>query len=531
MTFWLIAGAMTVIVIAALLAPLLRRPPAAAARGDYDLAVYRDQLAEVERDLTRGVLTEDQAAAARLEIERRMLNAAEAASAVGAPAETDIGKAKGKGKKRRSAKARAAQQKAEAPKPVPRLLAASLALFLPAAALALYLTLGAPGVPGVPFAERQGDAENPNDLAGLADRMARRLAEQGGEPREWALLGRTYAEVGRYGEAAEAARQAIEQGVDDVEIHAFFGEMLVAANNGTVVPEARATFARVLERDPGDARALFYAGLALAQDGRLREGLDLWISLAEASPPDAPWLTMLRQRIAQAADELGIEPPQIARTAPQEAVPGSQAPGPSAADMEAAAEMTPEDRTAFIRSMVDRLAARLEQEPEDLNGWLRLAHSYSVLGEAGKAGEALDRADGLVAQLPPEAPERSAVEQARQALQSMANAPSETVANQAPSQAPGPTAADVEAAAEMAPEDRMAFIRSMVDRLATRLEKEPEDLDGWLRLARAYTVLGETGKADDALDKADGLVAQLPSEAPERSAVEQAREALRSMTN
>lgn len=435
MIFWLIAGAMTVVVIAALLAPLLRRPPAAVARGDYDLAVYRDQLAEVERDLTRGVLTGDQAAAARLEIERRMLNAADSGAAESTPA--DDGKAKGK--KRRRAEAHA-QQKTAASATAPRLLAASLALVLPAAALGLYLTLGVPGLPGMPFAERQGDPENPNDLDGLANRLAERLAEGGGEPREWVLLGRTYAELGRYGEAADAGRQAIAQGIDDVETQAFFGEMLVAANNGSVVQEARTTFAEVLERDPGNARALYYAGLALAQDGRLREGLDLWVSLAEASPPGAPWETILRRQIEQAATDLGIEPPQIARAevppttspgTPPAMAPGTQAqgsqaqgsgaPGPTAADVEAAAEMSPEERMAFIRSMVDRLAMRLEEEPEDLDGWLRLARAYTVLGETGKAGEALDKADGLVAQLPPGAPERSAVEQARQALRSVAN--------------------------------------------------------------------------------------------------------------
>ena len=89
--------------------------------------------------------------------------------------------------------------------------------------------------------------------------------------------------------------------------------------------------------------------------------------------------------------------------------------------MDAAQEMSPEERMAFIRSMVDRLAMRLEEEPEDLDGWLRLARAYTVLGETGKAGEALDKAEGLVAQLPPGAPERNAVEQTRQALQSRAN--------------------------------------------------------------------------------------------------------------
>lgn len=442
MTFWLIAGAMTMVVIAALLAPLLRRPPSTVARSGYDLVVYRDQLAEVERDLTRGVLNEDQAEAARLEIERRMLAAAESQASDGPLVQAEDPKPTRTpgGKKRRSAKAKQATVAASAAPTgaTPRLMAACLALILPLAALGLYLTLGQPGMPGVPFAERQGDPENPNDLDGLAGRLAQRLAAGGGEPREWVLLGRTYAELGRYGEAADASRQAIAQGVDDVETRAFFGEMLVAANNGTVVQEARTTFAEVLEQDPGNARALYYAGLALAQDGRLREGLDLWVSLAEASPPGAPWETMLRRQIAEAANDLGIETPQIARAAPSptdEPAPGlapggqapsgqapsGQAPGPSAADVEAAADMSPEERMAFIRSMVDRLASRLEEEPEDLDGWLRLARAYTVLGETGKADEALERADGLVAQLPPEAPERSAVEQARRALRGMAN--------------------------------------------------------------------------------------------------------------
>src|SRR3546814_13978534 len=105
----------------------------------------------------------------------------------------------------------------------------------------------------------------------------------------------------------------------------------------------------------------------MAQDGRLEEAIGVWQSLAEDSPPGSPWPELLQEQIARAAGELGIEPPTIAR--PEE--PGPR--GPTAGDVEAAQDMTPEEREAFIRSMVDQPAARLEPEPADPDGWLRLA--------------------------------------------------------------------------------------------------------------------------------------------------------------
>lgn len=411
MTFWLIAGAMTLLVVGALLVPLLRRPAEAAARGDYDLTVYRDQLAELDRDLARGVLTEDQVAAARLEIERRMLAATEAA-------QTGLDKTQG-AKPHRTTKR--GQRKAAAGGAA-RPLAAGVAIALPVAAIALYVTLGAPGVPGVPFAERQEEQQAAGGLANLAESMALRLQREGGQADEWLLLGRTYAELGRFGEAAGAAREAIDRGAADVESRAFLGEMLVAANDGTVVPEARGAFAWVLERDRGNVRGLYYAGLALSQDGRTQEALDLWLALERASPADAPWRPLLRQQIASAAETLGIEAPAMtageAATAGAPAAGGAarEAPGPSQAEVAAAAEMSEEERQAFIRSMVDRLATRLEEEPDDFDGWLRLARAYSVLGESDKAADALDRADELTAALPADAPERQALNQARAAL-------------------------------------------------------------------------------------------------------------------
>ncbi len=406
MIFWLIAGALTALAIALLLLPLLRRPGAGAPRAAYDLGVYRDQLAEIEREAARGDLGAEQAAAARSEVERRLLAAADAAASEGV---TD---------------------------PVPRRaatwgIAALVALGLPAAAIALYLTLGAAGVPSLPFAERPPPAPPAEPaLAGnmddLAARLATRLSQDPADRDGWLLLGRTYTELGHYDKAAQAYRMAIAHGFDEAETQSALGEVLVGQAGGEIGFEARRAFAAALERDPENPRARYYAGLALAQDDRLPAAIDVWVGLLRQSTADAPWRPVLTQQIRQAAARLGIAPPEVAAlpevgpgTAPVRApdlAPELAPRGPSAADVAAAREMSPDEQAAFIRSMVARLAERLETEPSDFQGWLRLARAYGVLGEPAKAETALVRADALVRDLPEDAPERAQLEQARRAL-------------------------------------------------------------------------------------------------------------------
>jgi cytochrome c-type biogenesis protein CcmH len=402
MIFWLIAGTLTALAIGLLLLPLLRRPGESAPRAAYDLGVYRDQLAEIEREAARGELGAEQTAAARGEVERRLLAAAEAAAAAGEGVAA-------------LAPRRAATWG----------IAVLVALALPAAAIALYLTLGAAGVPSLPFAERPPPVAPPEPaLAGemddLAARLAERLSQDPANREGWLLLGRTYTQLRHYDKAAQAYRMAIAQGFDEAETQSALGEVLVAQAGGEIGFEARRAFAAALERDPEDPRARYYAGLALAQDDRLQAAIDVWAGLLRQSTADAPWRPMLIQQIRQAAARLGIEPPELAAvpepgTAPERA-PGVAPRGPSAADMEAAREMSPDEQAAFIRAMVARLAERLEDQPDDFDGWLRLARAYGVLGEPAKAHAALDRAAPLVRDLPADASERAQLEQARRAL-------------------------------------------------------------------------------------------------------------------
>jgi len=389
MIFWALAGAMAALLVLALAWPLLRTRGGAPAAADYDRAVYRDQLAELEQDVMRGLINDAEAEAARREIERRLLQTEAPGGAGG------------------SAPGRAA--------PWLRRLALVLVVALPPAfGLGLYLQLGTPGLPGLPLAGR--DPGGPAEVALLAERLAARVADNPDDLEARLVLAQVYERSGNYAEAAGHYREAIalvaKQGPVPGPLHAALGETLVAADGGRVGREARLAFAAAIEADPGNSRARYYAGLAMAQDGRLQDAIGVWQSLAEDSPPGSPWLGLLQEQIARAAQELGIEPPVSAR--PE--APADQPRGPTVGDVEAAQDMTPEERQAFIRSMVDQLATRLEAEPADPDGWLRLARAYMVLGETDKAREALAAAETRIAALPEAAPERASLSRRLEAL-------------------------------------------------------------------------------------------------------------------
>ena len=370
MILWLLLAAMTAGALALLLMPLLRKGAAAESRAAYDLTVYRDQLAEIERDLERGLLGPEEAVAARTEIERRMLAAAD-----------------DPGERAKDAKERGGDR---------AITAAVIAAALPLGAFVLYLNLGSPELPGQPFAERQAERSQAVDDPAVQTRVAE-LAEhlrQNPEDLEaWLALAESYIALERYDSAANAYRHAILLAQGRPDLFSVYGESLVLANDGQVTGEARTAFGQALAAAPGEPRARYYLALAEAQAGNPRAALQMWVDLAADSPPDAPWLPILDQRIGATAEELGLEAASIMPT-PQAGR------GPSPEDMAAAEQMSPEDQADMIRSMVERLAARLEAEPDDPDGWLMLARSYQVLGEPEQARRAFDRAAGLAANGP-----------------------------------------------------------------------------------------------------------------------------------
>lgn len=388
---WVVMAVLTAGALAFVLRPLLRRAATVWRRAEYDIAVYRDQLGEVERDRERGVLSADEVAAANTEIERRILAAADA--------EEGSAGEKGASRDRRPAAA----------------LAVFVALVVPAAAVSLYLNVGSPGLPDQPLAERRAQAGASEGVgsAGTMEQMAARLAQRlianPDDLNGWKLLGRSYMEIQRYAEAADAYRRVLEIGGERLDVSADYAEALVFAADAVVTPEALDIFTALAEADRLNPRARYYLGLAQAQKGDIRGALQAWVDLRAISPPAAPWLAAVDRQIASAARDLGIDATEVApspsagelaKSVPPARPPArpADAPGPTRDDMEAAAEMSAAERADMIRAMVERLAGRLEKEPGDVEGWRRLARAYEVLGEKEKAAEARRRA---------EAPERS----------------------------------------------------------------------------------------------------------------------------
>ena len=330
---------LTTATVAALLWPLLRMRLPARDRLSGELAIYRDQLAELERERAAGTLKPAEAAAARTEIERRMLAAGDAAASTA-----------------KTARASDAVQKWLPP---------ALSLFVPLLALGLYLQTGRPGLPAAPFADRGAEHPAPSrqmDVAGL-------LAE---------------------------ARARLAQDPNDADALAALGEGLTLEAGGTVTQPALEALQRALKTRPDDARILYYLGLHEAQSGDSKAAIARWRDLEAASPPDAPWLPMLRAELARVAKAAGIElPPAAPPPAPSTQSPQSTTPQPSREQQEAMAQLTPEQRQQAIRSMVEGLAARLADAPQDRAGWLRLANAWKVLGENANAADAYGRADTL----------------------------------------------------------------------------------------------------------------------------------------
>ena len=364
MIFWIVAIVLVLIVLAALLLPMMRGGDDAVAAAEYDLAVYRDQLAQVDTELRQGTISDSEAAAARTEIGRRILNA---------------------DAQRQQAGDTSKRGQAGAPA-----IAVTLGILLPVAAIALYVNLGAPGLPSFPFAERGGaTAERTAELQTMAARLAQQLEENPDNVEGWVLLARTQMQLRNFAKAAGAYEKAL--GLDDgnAVLTAAYGEALTLAAGGTVTPAARAAFEATLKKAPDDPRARFYLALADSQAGNHRAALDGWVALLKDAPPNAPWAVATREQASKAATALGLEPEEVLPPLPD-------APkGPSEQDMAAAQNMTPQERQAMIESMVQGLADRLKEDPDDLPGWLRLARAYTVQERYADARDAMAKAADL----------------------------------------------------------------------------------------------------------------------------------------
>ena len=357
MTLWFILGTMTAAALAAVVWPLARTR--ALASGASDLAVYRDQLEEIERDRADGRIGHDEFEAARVEVSRRLLGAAASVGATTATTEVQ-------------------------PRPWRRIAAlASAVTVLPLIAVPFYTLVGSPDLPGEPLAGRATGEKEGTSIAALIVRIERHLETNPNDGRGWEVIAPVYLRLERYDDAVKARRNALNLLGATAQREVDLGSAIAIAAGGVVTADAKAAFARAAAIDPGNVQAMFFLGVAAQQDGNETEAVRIWRDLIARSPPDAPWLPMVRD--------------QLARAAPDAPAP---APGPTQEDVTTAQGMSPEARGQFINTMVERLAARLRENGSDVDGWLRLLRAYMVMGERDKARMAANEAREALAREP-----------------------------------------------------------------------------------------------------------------------------------
>lgn len=365
--FWMLGGLMLAICVTAMAGALRARPRTGEAP---DVAIYRDQMRELDRDSARGTLASDEAEAARVEVARRLLAADRGAAPV---AKTGAH---------------------------PWLGLAAVTVPVVAVTLGTYLAIGAPGYEDLPLqgriarveearASRPGqaaaEAQVPDapvtadaEIVEMAARLKEVLAGRPDDLRGWQLAVGTQSGLGDL-EAAWRSQDRIVALLGDAasgEDFALLGELMVMAAGGYVSPEAETALAEAVRRDPGNGTARYYAGLMFAQQGRPDRAWEIWRALVADSAPDAPWLDPIYARIEAVSEAAGEPTPLSELPAPR---------GPSEAEVAASEALGPEERVAMIGGMVDGLAARLAQQGGPAEDWARLVTSYGVLGRSEDA--------------------------------------------------------------------------------------------------------------------------------------------------
>jgi cytochrome c-type biogenesis protein CcmH len=350
MMLWFVFALMTAAAIFAVLWPLGRA--GGPQQDGNETAVYRDQLTEIDRDVATGLINPPDAAAARVEISRRLLAAADNQREVSSRSNVKLRRA-----------------------------AAVFALLgLPVIAVGLYYSLGSPDLPDFPLAQRSRTPDATQSLDKLVAQVEQHLEADPTDGRGWTILAPVLARLGRLDDAVRAFRNSIAYSGENAARRADLGEALVAVAGGVVSGEAKAEFERAVALDADEVKANYFLGLAAEQDGHSAEAASIWRAMLEKAPANAPWRPLVQAALVR--------------------VGGAPVPALSNDAMAAAKDMSETDRSAMIRGMVERLATRLHQNGDDVEGWLRLVRAYVVLGDADKAKAASSDARQALAKNP-----------------------------------------------------------------------------------------------------------------------------------
>ncbi|GLS46420.1 c-type cytochrome biogenesis protein CcmI [Methylobacterium brachythecii] len=509
---WFILAIMTGSAVFALLWPLARRRKAEqAGTAETGLATetafYEDQLAEIERDLGRGLIGPSEAEAARIEAARRLLRASREGRTeeAGPIAEPHL-------RQRRAASAFALST-------------------VPLVALVVYGLYGSPNLPSQTEADRKAAQQGGEGVMKAIAQVEAKLASNPNDARGWAVIAPVYMRIGRFDDAARAYEQVLRLQGEDPERLSNWGEALVAAGEGAVSPHARKLFERALVLDAKSAKPQFYLARADELAGNPGGAATRLEALAAQGPEDAPWMGLVRQNLARLKGEAPSAESSKAEADAKAASPKPDESNSDAAKSDAAKpaqspaaglqSLPPNERMAAIRGMVEGLDRRLTQQGGSAEDWVKLVRSYGVLGERDKAREALARARTALAddaegrgRLEAEAKDLDLAEPGRQgdagptakpALAAPVPTPDAPAPAMMPSGAPAtdaPASGSTAAIQAMPPAEREKAIRGMVAGLDRRLSAKGGSADEWMRLVRSYSALGDRQAAAGALDRA-----------------------------
>jgi cytochrome c-type biogenesis protein CcmH len=410
--------------------------------GASEIEAYKLQLQELDREEERGTLGREEAQQTRVEVSRRLL--------------------------------RASRQSLGASPKNSKVLNGAIAFAAVAAVISLgsigaYVYYGKPGIPDQPLEARLNAPLAEQSLDVQVANMERRLRQNPADAAGWAALASIYFKSGLFEKAADTYQRAVDAGGENESMLLGLAESLTFANDGFISEQAAQALKAVLKRNPDSTRARFWSALLAEQDGKKVDAEKIYRELLAAKIHPA-----LRNIVTQ-------------RLAALSAVADN---GSASEERKAAAEdaLTGRGKQKMIRGMVERLAARLEKEKSDLQGWLMLIRSYAVLKDTAKAKAAMATAREQFAS------DASALEQIDTTMKELSFAFAGGSAS-----APKPeNAASPQPAAVPLDGEQGKMIRGMVERLAARLKENKSDLEGWLRLIRSYAVLKETDKAQDA---------------------------------
>lgn len=347
MTLWFVLALMTAAAIFAVLWPLSRTPARTASQSG--LAIYKDQLDELERDQLSGLISPADAGAARIEVSRRLLAASSEDAAFTTTTHVRIRRA----------------------------VAVLALVVLPLAAIVIYSRQGSPSLPSYPLAARQSAPVETAPLAELIAKVEAHLEKNPTDGRGWEVLAPALVRLGRHGDAVRAFRNIITYQGETATRRADLGEAIAAEASGIVTADAKKEFERALSLDATNVAARYFLGLSAQQDGNRAQASIIWGDLLKSAPENAPWRPLVEQALV--SNDAAIAP-QISNDA-----------------IEATQDMTPEQRSAMIGDMIGRLAERLKANGDDPEGWLRLVRAYKVMGDDAKAREAIADARRAIA--------------------------------------------------------------------------------------------------------------------------------------